>query len=54
MERDPAHRRRLLATTACSVTAMNLKSPVSVYTLTVARNSDYFVGPDAVLCHNTK
>lgn len=54
MERDPAHPSRLLATTACGVTTMNLKFPVNVYNLTVAKNSDYFVGPDAVLCHNTK
>ena len=54
MEHDPAHPRRLLAVAACSVTAMNLKSPVNVYNLTVAKNLDYFVGPDAVLCHNTK
>jgi hypothetical protein len=54
MKRDPAQPDQMLAAPACTVTAMNLKSPVNVYNLTVARNSDYFVGPAAVLCHNMK
>lgn len=53
MQRDPANPRRLAAA-AFVVTTMKVKSAVNVYNLTVAKNSDYFVGPDAVLCSNTK
>ena len=53
MQRDTANPARLRAV-ACTVTAMPLKSAVSVYNITVARNSDYFVGPAAALCHNNK
>ena len=54
MSRDSARTNGLRPATARTVTALNLRSPVHVYNLTIARNSNYFVGADAVLCHNTK
>ena len=53
MHRDPASPQKL-APVACSAVPLRLKLPVTVYNLTVAGSHDYFVGPDAALCHNTK
>ncbi len=32
----------------------DLRSPAKVYNIEVEGNHDYFVGPDAILCHNHK
>ena len=38
--------------TSCATNQKNLDSPVAVHNLEVEGNHDYFVGPDAILCHN--
>ena len=38
----------------CAAKHKDLDSPVTVHNFEVEGNHDYFVGPDAILCHNTK
>lgn len=38
----------------CAVTSKKADSPVRVYNIEVEKNHDFFVGPDAILCHNAK
>ena len=38
----------------CAARHRDLESSVTVHNFEVEGNHDYFVGPDAILCHNTK
>ena len=38
----------------CAATHKDMPAPVTVHNFEVEGNHDYFVGPDAILCHNTK
>ena len=38
----------------CAARHKDLDSPVTVHNFEVEGNHDYFVGPDAILCHNSK
>lgn len=43
-----------VAPVSCTTNRKDLNSPVIVHNLEVEGNHDYFVGPDAILCHNHK
>ena len=43
-----------VAPVKCAATHKDMRTPVTVHNFEVEGNHDYFVGPDAILCHNTK
>ena len=38
----------------CTAKHQDVPTPITVHNFEVEGNHDYFVGPDAILCHNTK